>query len=70
MSDNYQCRNQIPSECSNNPWITVSKDATNYRLVMKVCSNNNQCINLMDKRKKCKNICNICNSIPAQTGKS
>ena len=70
MSDDYQCGYQVPSECSNNPWITVSKGITNYKLEMKVCSDNNQCINLMDKRWKCKKICDVCSSIPAQTGKS
>ena len=68
MPMKYKCSTVVPSNCINNPWITVSKDDKHYDLTMNVCSNNNQCITLMDKKWNCKDICGVCDSIPAQTG--
>ena len=67
VGEDYQMT-EVPENCINNPAIRVSKTVNHYRL--KLCSNNH-CIPT-DFRNwiRCRDVCEVCQSLSGQSGKS
>ena len=68
VGEDYRCRSEVPQNCMNNPVIRVSKTTNDYKL--KLCSNNN-CIPTNFKNLiNCRDVCEVCGSLPGQNGKN